>query len=197
MAKTEIENLSIYLYFVLKGLIKGEKEHVKTYMKAFNLRIRESIDDTIGPSNVRCNICGWKGNRFKTFVSSPPFIRHNAMCPRCLSLERHREFFEIFKETRTRCPEHIKLLDIAPNYAFSQYCKKDPSIDYLSVDLKLKLAMRHMDIQALELESKLFDMVICFHVFDYVKNDKQGLKEIHRVLKDDGLAIIQEGVDWN
>lgn len=38
--------------------------------------------------------------------------------------------------------------------------------------------------------SGFFDVVICSHVLEHIKNDKKELKEINRVLKADGLVVL-------
>ncbi|MCU0339504.1 MAG: methyltransferase domain-containing protein, partial [Spirosomaceae bacterium] len=40
-----------------------------------------------------------------------------------------------------------------------------------------------------------FDVVLCNHVFELVPDDAQGMREIYRVLKPNGYAIIQGAVN--
>lgn len=56
--------------------------------------------------------------------------------------------------------------------------------------------MQHMNLENLTLPSSTFDIVVCYHVLDYLTNDLKGMSELHRVLKDDGIAITQEGIDY-
>jgi predicted SAM-dependent methyltransferase len=41
------------------------------------------------------------------------------------------------------------------------------------------------------------DYFLCFHVLEHVPGEKDALREIHRILKPNGCAIIQVPVDWN
>lgn len=34
-------------------------------------------------------------------------------------------------------------------------------------------------------------MIICYHVLEHIKNDTEAMKEIHRVLNPNGMAILQ------
>lgn len=180
----------------MRLLVKGKlKESYFSFIGAF-IRIGESIRDVIRKPTVTCNYCGWKGYRFKTLVSTVNLSK-NAVCPNCLSLERHRKMLEVFKEVKNSMNlSNYTVLDIAPNIAFSNYCKAQKDIVYLSVDLQSQFAMKHMDIQNLDLSDETFDVIICYHVLDYVTDDLKGMREILRVLKKNGIAITQEGINF-
>jgi len=98
----------------------------------------------------------------------------------------------VFRALRPVLPSRVRLLDIAPTKGFSDYCTNASDIEYLSVDKVSSIAMKRMDIQQLDLAADTFDLVTCCHVLDYVTDDIQGLREIHRVLKPEGVAILQE-----
>ena len=48
------------------------------------------------------------------------------------------------------------------------------------------------DVEKLKYKDKSFDCVICFDVLHHIPNLKKGLKEINRVMKDDGIFIAIE-----
>jgi len=52
-----------------------------------------------------------------------------------------------------------------------------------------------MDITALSLPDGEFDVVICYHVLEHVRDDLAGMRELYRVLADDGFALIQVPID--
>ena len=194
--KKEYFNIIIYFYISLRHLINAHFHESKAYFIGALWRSWEWISYPFLKLKVDCTFCGWKGPKFKTFVAST-VLRHNALCPQCLSLERHREFLHLF-HTVSRHSNQVPLtiLDIAPTLAFSHYCQQDKDIDYLSVDLQSQFAMKHMNLENLTLPSNSYNVVVCYHVLDYLNNDTKGMSEIHRVLKDDGIAITQEGVDY-
>jgi len=78
-----------------------------------------------------------------------------------------------------------KLLDVGcdkrelKNYLNSQI--KYYSIDYPEIDLEK---------DKLPFPSKSFDIVCCFGVLEHLKSPYDALKELKRVLKDDGYAFI-------
>lgn len=52
------------------------------------------------------------------------------------------------------------------------------------------LDIREMDITSLQFPDRTFDAVISFSTFEHVLDVPKALKELKRVLKDDGLALI-------
>jgi ubiquinone/menaquinone biosynthesis C-methylase UbiE len=55
--------------------------------------------------------------------------------------------------------------------------------------------MTHIDIMAIPLPDNHFDCIICYHVLEHVADDLQAMKELFRVLKPGGWAILQSPVD--
>lgn len=195
--KSESKNIAIYAYLSFKHLMNLHFSESIAYMQGALLRTYEALTSGYQKNKVTCSFCNWQGPCYRTFVAST-VIRRNAICPRCLSLERHREFLDVFKIVASAIQSKpIKLLDIAPSYAFSQYCLANENIDYLSIDLISQFAMLHMNLENLQLESNTFDIIVCYHVLDYLNNDVKGMNEIQRVLKNNGITITQEGIDYN
>ncbi len=191
----ELRNIAIYFYQSIILFFKARWHESYVNFMGACIRIFESFFDFFVRAKVKCNYCGWQGYKFRTFVGITN-IRKNAVCPRCLSLERHREFLIIFNQVEKLIDKPgIKLLDIAPTKAFSDYCKKRNDIEYLSVDLSSQFAMYHMNLENLTFKNNSFDMIICYHVLDYLKDDSKGMSEIYRVLNPRGITITQEGVD--
>lgn len=62
---------------------------------------------------------------------------------------------------------------------------------YITADIESPLAKVKMDIHNIPFESQRFDVVMCNHVLEHVKDDVKALKEIQRVLKSSGWAILQ------
>jgi ubiquinone/menaquinone biosynthesis C-methylase UbiE len=52
-----------------------------------------------------------------------------------------------------------------------------------------------MNITSKPLPDNHFDCIICYHVLEHIDNDRQAMKELFRVLKPDGWAILQSPVD--
>jgi SAM-dependent methyltransferase len=134
---------------------------------------------------VECSCCG---RSFSLFLWSPYMT---ALCPNCLSMERYRLLCRFLVEETDFGTQPIRMLDVAPTYAFQEFCRRFPMVDYLSIDLQSDLAMKHMDLTALDLESDMFDFLTCYHVFEHIDDDLAAARELYRVMKPGGWGIIQ------
>lgn len=145
-------------------------------------------------NNVQCPVCL---HTFSKFIPYGRIPRNNALCPECLALERHRLMWLFLKEKTNFFTDNLQLLHIAPELCFINRFKSLKNIDYVSADLESPLAMVKMDIHEIPFEDNKFDVVFCNHVMEHVENDIKALKEIYRVLKQGGWAIIQSPIDLN
>lgn len=83
-----------------------------------------------------------------------------------------------------------KMLHVAPERCLTLRFQKIPGLDYLSVDLKSRLAMEKMDITQIPLPDSVFDVIFCSHVLEHIPDDRKALRELCRVLKSGGWAIL-------
>lgn len=142
----------------------------------------------------KCPCCG---GCFRKFLPAGSKLRLNAVCPACGSFERHRLLWLYLKNKREIFKDNFKLFDIAPVAFWQLKIKYFSKIDYVSADISSPLAMLKIDITNIPLRDRQFDGVICCHILEHVPDDNQAMKEILRVLKPDGWAIIQSPVDIN
>ena len=135
-----------------------------------------------------CPICLFEG-RFVT--DRTPFAqRYAAICPRCQSAERHRLQFLAMEEMRKSNDfTKLSLLHIAPEKAlgpifrswFGTYTAADINPD--GVDLVV-------DLTEADLPDKSFDAVYASHVLEEIPADHAALREIARILKPGGFAVL-------
>lgn len=137
---------------------------------------------------VNCPICE---GHFKYFLPFGAKKRPNAMCPRCRSLERHRLLWLYLKNRTDFFMRNLRVLEIAPQYYIQRKFKSMVNLDYVSADLYSPIAMINMDITDMQFEDDSFDCVLCYHVLEHVPEDKKAMREILRVLKPGGWAILQ------
>lgn len=144
---------------------------------------------------VACPVCG---KQFKTFLSygSNKALRQNVLCPHCLSLERHRLLWLYLREKTELFDSEIKLLHIAPEQCFHKRFKNQKNIEYITGDLESPLADHHFDLHQVPFADNSFDAVICNHVLEHVEDDRQCARELYRVLKPGGWAIMQVPIDY-
>lgn len=139
------------------------------------------------PRPLRCPACGHRTRRFEPSGTDG---RANARCIRCGSLERHRAFWLYLREHMPSVGPSSRVLVVAPD-AFLEREGPRQGWDYLSVDLEPGLAMRRMDLTALDLPDEDRDLVIAYHVLEHIADDRAAMREIARVLRPGGTALIE------
>jgi SAM-dependent methyltransferase len=102
----------------------------------------------------------------------------------------------LFLDERTQLfSRPMAMLHVAPEHALAKRLRDQPNLRYLSVDLDSPLAMEHADLLELPYRDAQFDVVMCNHVLEHVSDDRLALREIHRVLRPGGEAIVMSPID--
>jgi SAM-dependent methyltransferase len=140
-------------------------------------------------NTVMCPICESHYRSFLPYGRINP--RPNALCPACLSLERHRLIWLFLKEKTNFFSQRLNVLHIAPEPCFMKRFENIHGEGYITADLESPLAKVKMDIHQMPFENNRFDVVLCNHVLEHVENDIQAMSEIRRVLKPGGWAVMQ------
>jgi len=136
-----------------------------------------------------CEICNHEYRHFLPYGRLR--ARSNALCPNCLSLERHRLIERYLRTQTTFYQNQLSVLHIAPEKCFVKHFRKQHALGYITADLESPWADVKMDILKMPFENNFFDVVFCNHVLEHVDDDLQAMREIHRVLKPGGWAILQ------
>ena len=140
-------------------------------------------------SAVTCPVCE---KSFKKFLPYGRFkARPNALCPNCLSLERHRLIWLYLREQTDFFNTKLDVLHIAPEACFIPRFEKQHGDQYITADIESPLAKVKMDIHDIPFPENTFDVVLCNHVLEHVRDDIRAMSEIRRVLKPGGFAILQ------
>lgn len=147
---------------------------------------------TMRGNRFECPCCGGK---FRALLPAGLAHRPNARCPRCGSLERHRLIWLYLQKKTDLFAIPYKVLDVAPEEILQRKLRVIPNLDYLSIDLASPLAMKKMDITKLELPDASYDVIFCNHVFEHIPDDRAAMRELRRVLKPGGWAILQTPID--
>ena len=87
--------------------------------------------------------------------------------------------------------KNLEVLHIAPEVCFIKRFEKIHGDRYITADIESPLAKVKMDIHQIPFEANSFDVVLCNHVLEHVRNDIVAMSEIHRVLKTGGFAVLQ------
>lgn len=145
---------------------------------------------------VECPVCGAHYRQFMPYgyVRS----RTNALCPHCLSLERHRLLWLYLNHETDLFQRFPRTLHIAPEVCLMRHLKRHfagrPE-QYVTADLESPLADLHFDVQQIPLEDKSFDVLICNHLLEHVADDRQAMREFFRILRPNGWGILLSPVE--
>jgi len=137
---------------------------------------------------------GWKG--------APPLMLALAIvgsdpehfeCPRCGSHDRERHLLMYLEETGLLAGLRGKsVLHFAPEKRLALRILATKPGSYVRCDLyPASPDIVRVDMLDMQFEAGSFDMVIANHVLEHVADDLQALREIHRVLKPGGHAVLQ------
>lgn len=99
-------------------------------------------------------------------------------------------------------PTSVLDVGCASGWFLSEIAKRYPKARYVGIDKYKKainygekrykpLKLLHSDAHRLPFRENSFDLVICTEVLEHVTNPRQVLREIKRVLKPAGVAIIE------
>ena len=117
--------------------------------------------------------------------------RENVLSPSTLSLERHRLLWLYLKNETDFFTKKRKVLHFAPEQAFYKRFRKLKNLDYTTTDLNSPLADIKADICDLPFEDDAYDFILCNHVLEHISDDTKAMQELYRVLKPNGIAILQ------
>ena len=173
----------------VKFLISFFLRHIpRKYLQLFSHIVLRIMAVFYIGNKVECPVCS---SRFRKFLPYGRKSRSNALCPKCLSLERHRLIWLYLKERTSFFTEKAKMLHIAPELCFMDRFEALPNLEYITADIESPLAKVKMDIHDIPFEENSFDIIFCNHVLEHVRDDIQAMKEMLRVLRPGGYAILQ------
>ena len=160
----------------------------RKYLQLYSHRIIKLIGLFYQGKKVKCPICE---HYYRKFLPYGRKSRPNALCPNCLSLERHRLIWIYLQRQTQFFLDPHKVLHIAPEACLARKFETYPNLDYITADLESPLAKVKMDIHQIPFEPDTFDVAFCNHVMEHVDDDLTAMSELCRVLKPGGWAIIQ------
>lgn len=145
----------------------------------------------------KCPICGAAYRKFMPY--GYVVQRENALCPRCLSLERHRLLWLWLQNQTDIFVSRPKILHIAPEVCLMRRFKKayadSDASKYVTADLESPLADVKMDVQAIPFPDETFDVIFCNHILEHVQNDIKAMCEMYRVMCRGGWGVMLSPVN--
>lgn len=138
----------------------------------------------------KCPVCGFNA---KIFMAAGLYVRRtNSKCPNCGSLERHRGLWIILDGILNEAKSKFKILHFAPERCIAMQLSKRSGIEYLTSSYGENAVSGYQyDLRNIDCQDDVFDVVICSHVLEHVEEDGLAIAEIYRILKSQGVALIQ------
>jgi SAM-dependent methyltransferase len=196
--KKDKQTIFQYLY-ILKNKNMLKATYKKLLSERIRNKIRTSLQRSIYPFYVGnkyyCNCCK---KSFRKFLPKGNIKRKNAKCPYCFSLERVRLLdLYLTRETQIYKGKGLKILHFAPEEALYEKFITIEDIEYIDGDINSANARNTIDITNINFNNNYFDIIICSHILGHVPDEKKAIKEMYRVLKPNGYALVLTLLDQN
>lgn len=153
-----------------------------------------------------CNICERQVRSFLPYHSGladvPPLIQQlgvvgsdveNFECPACGCHDRERHLL-MYLGSSGLLPRMggARILHLAPEQHLQCFIRDTGPAEYVLGDLNpTQLGTQRIDLQAVPYSANYFDFVLANHVLEHVQDDMRALREIFRILRPGGHAILQ------
>jgi len=134
-----------------------------------------------------CPLCG---SDLSTFLPHGNPVREQSVCPVCFSRERHRLAWSYLERNLPNDGAGIRMLHLAPEPELSRRLRAKKDLEYVCGDINANDGVR-LDVHRLPFADRSFDFVYCSHVLNMVRDDVAALREIGRVLRPQGIAVLQ------
>lgn len=143
--------------------------------------------------------CPFCKKKFESFISlyegfgesaeikDSPEISDTSMdlCPYCFSMNQERMYRLFIEEETELMKKWHRVLHIGDEPYLRNWLISTPTVRY---DGQKDVSK---DLTKLNYPDKTFHLIICSYALNHVRDEQEFLKELHRVLKNDGKAIIQ------
>lgn len=117
--------------------------------------------------------------------------REYAICPVCGSSDRER-LVHLYATRKLRIGQSpLRLLHVAPEANLSRKLQQMSRLEYVTADISGQNVMVQMDLTTIQYPEDHFSGIICNHVLEHIIDDRQAMRELLRVLRPGGWAILQ------
>jgi len=181
----------------MKKLIKFLLKIIpRTLLIRFSFLVRKPMAIIYKGTDYQCPVCKKQFRKFLPYGYGKS-NRDNRLCPNCLSLERHRLLWLFLKQKTNFFTAKLSVLHMAPEQPFLKHFKKMSNLNYTTADLYSPIVDVKTDIRNMVFKDEEFDFAICNHVLEHIDDEQKAMKEILRVLKPGGKAILQVPIDYS
>lgn len=130
--------------------------------------------------------------------------KRKGRCPHCGSGDRERLLY-LYLKNHFKIEEKVSrlsVLHIAPETKIANYLLPLNLKSYICGDLftegySYPDYVQNINVLEMSFEDNTFDLILCNHVLEHIIEDHDAMKELHRVLKIGGQAILQVPISKN
>jgi SAM-dependent methyltransferase len=170
------------MYRILKQL--ANKIVPKRSAEKYERVLRSIIYQFYRGKRYKCPVCNKNLRNFMLLENG------DKLCPYCGSLPRNRRLWMLLNSDFLKDQQCI--LHFSPSKNLFRLLSRYPGIIYESSDISGDFpALKHLDITGINEPDEKYDLVICYHVLEHVENDREAILELHRILKPEGICLIQ------
>jgi SAM-dependent methyltransferase len=140
------------------------------------------------PRRRVCNLCGWTGSSFLTY------LHKRVLCPRCGSQIRHRLIAAALEHAPERTLgariDQARILHFSAEFCLESRFKPRASLYVASGFGAGERADVRADATLMPYCSHSFDLIIACDVLEHIVEDRTVIREIWRMLRPGGVAIL-------
>ncbi|QLY78760.1 glycosyltransferase [Clostridium intestinale] len=196
-------------YQQIRVFIDGDYCLNSSIKKELELSYKNTIEKIMSENykkNYICPICGKEIEQFLPYRYKEHYTdsvykfniigsdMRNFSCPECYSHDRVRHIVMYFNKLNIWNKNITKkdILHIAPEKVLRDIILKLEPNNYVCGDLyPIDNSILKIDITNISFRDNYFDFIICNHVLEHIEDDLKAMKELYRVLKKGGYAVLQ------
>lgn len=165
---------------------RAQKEQAKQEKAAKDKAEKEKAkqEKAAKKESYTCNVCG-KTGKFDDFVG-----RESAICPHCKVKERHRLLVHYVVNETSITRDELDVLHFAPQIGEKRFYRSLPNLHYVTADY-LDVEDVQLDLTQLALPDDSWDVLFVYHILEHIIDDQKAMKEMYRVLRPGGMALLQ------
>jgi len=132
-------------------------------------------------NHVTCNLCDYSS---RSWLHG----RVAGRCPGCRCATRTRVLWWYLSKNVQVADR--KLLHFAPEVPLERKIRGTRVLNYVTADFRNPEVDVQVDIQALPFADGEFDLILCSHVLEHIRDDKLAMRELRRVCSPNGSVLI-------
>jgi SAM-dependent methyltransferase len=161
---------------------------------------------------VTCPFCGYEARDLAVSGHDLPVLREKQVigagrrpvnCYRCGSGDRARLVYLYLRDrVGFERAESMRVLHVAPERVLRETLAEVGFGEYVCGDLlaegyRYPSWVQHLDATDIHFPDDTFDVIICNHVLEHIPDDRRAMRELCRVLKPGGVAVLQVPISAN